>query len=66
MSVDDAIAGFRRALAGVPNRRPFAEVGRPTQLKMLRQVEELARCILGAPDARLRKVTGGGWALRFN
>lgn len=34
-------------------------------LGMLKQLEQLARCVLGVPDAQFKKVTGGGWALRF-
>ena len=65
--MDDAIASFKRTVTSIPNRRPFSDVGRPTQLKLLKQVEEVARCILGAPAARLQKITGGnGWALRVN
>jgi hypothetical protein len=63
--MDDAIAAFKRAVASVPNRRPYPDVNRKTQLKMLKQVEDLASCVLGVPAARLRKITGGGWALHF-
>lgn len=63
--MEDAIASFKRAVANIPNRRSFSDVARPTQLKLLKQVEEVARCILGTPNARLKKITGGnGWALR--
>jgi len=63
--MESAIASFKQAVAGIPNRLPFSEVGRPTQQKLLRQVEEVACCILGEPTARLQKITGGnGWALR--
>lgn len=63
--MEDAIKSFKQAVARVPNRRPFPDVSRPSQLKMLKQVEELARCVLGIPEANLRKITGGGWALQF-
>lgn len=64
--MDDAVKAFKRAVANVPNRRPFRDVSRKSQLKMLKQVEDLAGCVLGVPAARLRKITGGGWALHFN
>lgn len=63
--MEDAIKAFKRAVGNVPNRRAFPDVSRKSQLKMLRQVEELAGCVLGVPAVRLRKVTGGGWALQF-
>ena len=63
--MDEAINAFKVAVASVPNRRTFPDARRATQLKMLKQVEELARCVLGVPEARLRKITTGGWALRF-
>lgn len=65
--MEEAIASFKRAVVAIPNRRPFSDVARPTQLKLLKQVEEVARCILGEPTARLRKITGGnGWALQVS
>ena len=33
--------------------------------RMLRQAAEVVGCVLGVPSARLVKITGGGWALRF-
>ena len=64
--MEDAIKAFKQAVACVPNRRPFPDLSRASQLKQLRQIEDLARTVLGVPSARLRKITGGGWALRFN
>ena len=64
--MEEAVRAFKNAVACVPNRRSYAEVGRVAQLKMLRQVEDLARCVLGQESVTLRKLTGGGWALRFN
>lgn len=63
--MEDAIKAFKLAVASVPNRRPYADVSRPSQLKMMRQAAEVVGCVLGVPSARLVKITGGGWALRF-
>ena len=65
MSMEHAIRGFLDAVSLVPNRQPYVQVGRPTQLRMIKHIEQLAAAVLGTPDTHLRKITGGGWALRF-
>ena len=40
--------------------------GRPTQLKLVRQLAELAQVVLGVAEATFKKSTAGVWCLQLS